>query len=271
MLVTWNLTSRVNKFRSADVLVLSVGKSGRTWLRVLLNKYLALHFGQDFTLDDLHEQAAGVPSILYDHELWSHFSDATWYERLLGSNIAPPAVLGSKKVVIVYRDPRDVVVSMYFQKTKRSRRKIEIAIADFIRDARYGVDNIVRVMNLWHRRLAGHKQCHWLCYETLKADTAGELRRLLEFMAIADIRDDLIAEAVAFAEFGNMKKMEAADAFGSPILRARDTADPDSFKVREGSVGGFRKHFQAPELAYLDDALTRLDPFFPYRGGAAAD
>jgi len=268
LIVSWNLSpKKISQYRQADVLVLSVGKSGRTWLRVLLNKYLSLHFNVPFGIGDLHADKAAIPSIKFDHEMWSHYCDAPWHHRLLGSNIVPAAILRQKKVVVVYRDPRDVVVSLYFHKTKRSRHRMDTDISTFIRDADYGVDNVVRVMNLWRKRLADHPRCLWLRYEDMKNDTRRELRGLVSFIGIADASDALVDEAVKFSEFENMKKMEANNEFGSAILSARDVSDPNSFKVREGRVGGYVKHFGEADLHFLDKAIGRLDRFFGYRPG----
>jgi len=267
LIVTWNLSPSINKYRRADVLIFSVGKSGRTWLRVLLNKYLSLHFQVPFGIGDLHDENPSIPAIRFDHEMWSHYCDASLWHRMLGSNIAPAGVLSQKKVVVVYRDPRDVVVSLHFHKTKRSRRRMDVDIATFIHDAHYGVDNIVRVMNLWRQRLADHPHCLWMRYEDMKEDTRRELRRLISFIGVRDVNEALIDEAVKFSEFENMKKMEANNEFGSVILRARDVKDPDSFKVREGRVGGYVKHFGDADLRFLDEAIGRLDPFYSYRAG----
>jgi hypothetical protein len=93
-----------------------------------------------------------------------------------------------------------------------------------------------------------------------------QLTQLVLFIGL-DARDAAIDEAVNFSEFNNMKKMEAEDAFGSSILRARNATDPDSFKVREGSVGGYVKHFGEADLRYLDEQMKLLDPFFGYVRG----
>jgi hypothetical protein len=87
----------------------------------------------------------------------------------------------------------------------------------------------------------------------------------MAFTGVDGVRDDLVREAVAFADFENMKKMEANNEFGTTILRARNVSDPDSFKVREGKVGGFAKHFEQADIDYLNRALSELDPFYGYR------
>ena len=38
------------RYRQASALVLSVPKSGRTWFRVMLSKYLSLHFGEELDI-----------------------------------------------------------------------------------------------------------------------------------------------------------------------------------------------------------------------------
>lgn len=264
MLVKWNLTRHLNHYKSADVLVLSIGKSGRTWLRVLLNKFLSLHFDVPFGIGDLSLSDRRIPSILYEHEAWSHFCDASWFKRVVGRNIAPDGVLRQKKVVLLYRDPRDVVVSLYFQKTKRSRKKIDCDIKTFIRDKKNGIANIVSVMNLWRGRLQNHPSCFWLSYEALKSSPQGELQRLLDFVGIKGYDQNLCAEAVAFADFENMQVMERDNKFQSRILSARDISDPDSYKVREGKTGGYIKHFDDDQIYYLDEVVSLLDKFYNY-------
>jgi hypothetical protein len=264
VIVSWNLTSHVNKYRNADVLVLSIAGSGRTWLRVLLNKYLSLHYNVPFAVADLSALNDDIPSIRFDHEMWRHYCDATWLARLLGRNIIPPTLLRRKGIILLYRDPRDVLVSLYFHMIGRGRRPVDPNIRAFIRCRDYGADNVIRVMNVWHRRLVQHPRCFWLSYESLKGDTNGELTRLLSFIGIDDVSPAFVGEAVAFSEFDNMKRMEANDEFGSDILRPRNPCDPNSFKVREGVVGSHRKYLRPADLEYLDGSLRLLHPSYRY-------
>lgn len=265
MIVRWNLTGRRERHRGRHALILSIGKSGRTWLRVLLNKFLSLHYNVPFDLGDLSKYSTALPSITYDHELWKHFSEATVGERIRGKYLIPPDTLFSKKVILLFRDPRDVVVSLYFQKTKRSHTKIAFPIGDFLRHNKYGIRNIIRVMNEWRGRLKRHPQCLWVSYEGLKADAAGELVRIVDFIGIKNAADARIQEAVAFSRFENMKKMEARGEFQKQSLRPGDPADADSFKVREGKVGGYKRHFSEQDLEYIDRAMRSLDKFYRYK------
>jgi hypothetical protein len=248
----------------ADAIVLSVGKSGRTWLRVLVNKYLSLRHGVDFTLDDLGARGGGIPSILFTHELWEH-REAGWFDRLRGRHIVPDRILSSRRVVVLHRDPRDVVVSLHFQRTRRSARKVDLDLEAFARHPRLGLVAIVGVMNAWRRRLAGHPRCLWLSYEAMRRDTPAALDGLLRFLEADTPRPDLLRQAVEFAAFDNMRRLEAAGVFASDILRPGDPADPESFKVREGKVGGFRGRFSPELLAEAGAVLAELDPFYGYR------
>lgn len=264
MFVTWNLSRRRWRYARPDVLVLSVGKSGRTWLRVLINKYLALRFGVPFSLDDLHRAHPRIPSIGFEHEHWSHHALANWHERLRGKFLVPPAMLARKRVIVVFRDPRDVVVSLYHQNQKRSRQRLDCTLEAFIRLPGRGVEGIVAVMNAWRARLADHPHCLWIGYEALRADTTAELRRIAAFLGAPPQDGAQISGAVDFAAFDNMRALEAKGGFDRGMLKPGNAGDPGSFKVRAGKVGGYRDQFSPEDLAYLDQAVGRLDPFFGY-------
>ncbi len=61
-----------------------------------------------------------------------------------------------------------------------------------------------------------------------------------------------------------MQKLENAGAFDSKILRAGDTQDPESFKVRRGKIGGFEDYLSPEDQALAASALQELDPRFGY-------
>jgi hypothetical protein len=262
------------RLRHADVIVVSLGKSGRTWLRVMLNKYLSLHYGTPFSTDDLHQQNPAIPSIIYQHHLWMNFAKApAWLNRVLERfPLLPRDVFHKKKVVLLTRDPRDTIVSNYFQITKRARadkRIDDISISDFIRHGTWGIEARVRVMNLFLDKLRGHPRSLVVTYETMKADAEEQLRRLLRFIDI-DPNAAQVTEAVAFADFGNMRRMEESNELQKGLLRPGDPADPDSFKVRKGKVGGYVEYLNATDIAYVERHVATLSPEYGYRKPASA-
>ena len=269
MKVTWNVTHKRRRYKKADILVLSVAKSGRTWLRVLVSKYLSLHYGVDFSIAERYQPVPEMPRIMYSHGRWSHIVESTWSQQLFGKNIVPKQILFEKTVIMLVRDPRDLVVSLFFEKTKRAENRVHMPIAQFIKDPIYGIDCIVNSLNHWHRQFESHPHCLWRSYEALKADTGRQLAETLRFMGIPDVKNDLVRQAVEYADFKNMKKMEAKDTFNTPILRPGDTSDPNSYKVREGKVGGYARHFDSKDLRYLEDRMTFLDSFFGYKTTSA--
>ena len=54
--------------------------------------------------------------------------------------------------------------------------------------------------------------------------------------------------------------------FDSKILQARDVADPESFKVRRGKVGGYTDYLVTKDRQYATGALVKLDRRFGYDG-----
>jgi len=268
MHLTIKLSRTKRPFRESDVLVFSIAKSGRTWLRMLVNKYISLKYGVPLDIEDMGRDHPEIPSIVYTHEIWNHITLATPVQYFTGKYLLTNGLVRQKKVLFLYRDPRDTVISLYFEATKRNRKTrdiLNVSIGEFIRDPRFGIESVISVMNHWNRRFKDHPQIDRLSYEDLHADTEGELARALDFMGFTPHDPALVREAVEFSRFENMKRMEKNNVFDHHKLRPVDPNDPDSYKVREGKVGGHIKHLEADDLAFVNAALAQLDPAFPYK------
>src|SRR5260221_12200033 len=67
-----------------------------------------------------------------------------------------------------------------------------------------------------------------------------------------------------------MLEHERSGFFASDRLGGLDRDDPDSYKVRQGQVGGYRRNLDRRSVAALDDLVReRLNPAFGYRGDDA--
>ncbi|MFO0688615.1 MAG: sulfotransferase domain-containing protein [Myxococcota bacterium] len=260
--IPWNLTRKLDRYREVDVIVLSLGKSGRTWLRVMLHRYLSLHYQLPFDPIRLDPRGTSAPLIAYSHELATHLREHDLVRQLVGKAILPRSLTDQKQIVILARDPRDVVISSYFHKTERSR-KTDCSVEEYLHHPRWGIESLVTILNHWRRRFAAHPRCHWLRYEGLRKDPGNEMERLV---SVIDGPVDREALAVAIEE-GRFERMQAAEASGAYTdvrLRPGDRAKPDSFKVRRGRVGGYRDYLGSHEIAFVDEAIRKLDPFYGY-------
>ena len=272
MSIQWNLTRKMKGIKKSDVLVISIGKSGRTWLRVMINKYISLAYNVPVSLDDLGSQNDNIPSILYTHEMWTHYG-GTFREKITGKYIVPDSILSTKKVILLYRDPRDVIVSLYFhilrrrslRKKRHLKKRKNLILRDLVAGKKSQMPRQVQVLNGWRKRLEDHTDCLWISYEDLMKDTTNKFMEVLRHIDFDIINQDIAEQAIEFAQFENMKKMERDDYFESKKLRPADPSDSDSYHVRKGEVGGYVNYFNEEELYNLNKTIADLDPFFGYK------
>lgn len=267
-LVRWNLTSRARQLSGGDALVVSIPKSGRTWVRTFLCAYFCKKIGRPFTLDP--EQHEGVPRVIYTHDLFEERTKADRWDKMRGKYLIPQGERTRRPIILLARDPRDAFVSLYLQLTRRTKETPnelkEQSASDLIRDSAFGIVSMVEVMNSWLEEWSGRRNFLLARYETLREAPGEGFAEMLRLLGEASVQEESFAHALEFSAFGNMKKLENAGAFESKILRAGDPRDPESFKVRRGKIGGFADYLSADDQEYAAAALARLDPRFGYTG-----
>jgi hypothetical protein len=113
----WRGREEHHKLHRADWLLISWGKSGRTWLRVMLSRFYQVHFGLEANrllgFDNLHAMNRGIPKVFFTH--------GNYLRNYTGHGYDIKADFLGKKIVLLVRDPRDVAVSQYFQWKYRMR------------------------------------------------------------------------------------------------------------------------------------------------------
>src|SRR2546430_811489 len=119
-LMRWNLTSRARLLSDGDATVLSIPKSGRTWVRVFLGAYFSAKEGRPFSLEITESRSEGIPRIIYSHDRFEHGTKGNPWERLRGKYLVPFEQLMHAPVILLARDPRDAFVSYYLQLTHRN-------------------------------------------------------------------------------------------------------------------------------------------------------
>jgi hypothetical protein len=272
-IVRWNLSSRARQLSDGDALVVSIPKSGRTWVRTFLCAYFCEKIGQPFILEP--EQYEGVPHIIYTHDLFEQRTKADRWDKLRGKYLIPERERSRLPIILLARDPRDAFVSHYVQLTRRTKETPnqlkEKSVTELLRDPAFGIVSTVEIMNAWLTEWSARPDFLLLRYETLRQDPAPSFRELLCILGETALDETAFAHALRFSDFGHMKKLENAGAFDSKILRAGDTGDPESFKVRRGQIGGFRSYLSPNDQSYATGALAGLDPRFGYAQNYGTD
>ncbi len=266
------------KLRQADCVVVSYGKSGRTWLRVLLSRFYQLRHGLSeknlIGFDNLKRKDPSIPAIFFTHD--NYLKDYTGHAD-------SKADFYDKKVVLLVRDPRDVAVSQFFQWKYRMRPKKknlnkypahgeDVPVYDFVMNPDAGLPKIIDFMNLWAQEMPHMDKVLVVRYEDMRADTAGVLGRIVEFIGTPGTEEQ-IREAVRFASVENMKKLEQQKTFwlsGSRMV-PKDRKNPNSYKVRRAKVGGYRDYFEDEQIEAIERLVNeRLAPAFGYTAAEQA-
>jgi hypothetical protein len=260
------------KLKLADGVIVSFGKSGRTWLRVMLSRFYQVKYGIGerhlIGFDNLHKKNRAIPKLFFTHD--NYLKDYT-------GNRDSKVDFYDKKVVLLIRNPLDVAVSQFFQWKFRMRpgkkalnqypeHGSDIEIYDFLMDPDAGLTKIIDYLNLWASEAGKIKDLLIVRYEDMRSNTGEVLEKILSFLGTPGEQDE-IQEAVRFASVENMRSMETKRTFwlsGSRMV-AKDKSNPNSFKVRKAKVGGYRDYFDDSQIQTLNQLVAdRLDSIFGY-------
>jgi len=267
------------RLAAADVAIVSFGKSGRTWLRVMMSRYYQLVHGIPervlLGFANYHRRDPAIPKVFFTHD--NYIKDYTG-ERDSKASFYP------KKVVLLVRNPKDIAVSQYFQWQHRMRpakKKLNdypphgasVSAFEFVMDPACGLPQIVDYLNLWAREAPKVRELLIVRYEDMRARPEETLARVMDFVGGAPARRDAVAAAVEYASVENMRKLEEKNAFwlAGGRMKPGKKGDPDSYKVRRAKVGGYRDYFDEAQAAEIDELVRkRLSPAFGYDGAPDA-
>jgi hypothetical protein len=242
--------------RSVQTYFVSYPKTGRTWLRVLIGKALICSYSvrEDLLLDTcVLTSSAGLPPAMFTHDGPFELFDMSPYQKLSFNTNK----YSGKKVVFMIRDIRDTVVSSYFQECKRMNT-FQGSMQEFVRDQNLGIRKIIRFYSMWFENQNVPESFLLVRYEDMKANPAQVGKEVLAFMGTTDLPAECLDQAVSFASFDNMKKMETKGEFRDTMLKPGEKSEGESFKVRRGKIGGFVDYLSTDDLQYIDEQVKEL-------------
>lgn len=256
-----NFCRKGRRYAEADVFLVSIPKSGRTWLRFMVRHYLCAQASLPFSIESSADEPDSIPRLACSHDLWEHLTAPRLVDRALGKYLLPPGPRRSRKIILGLRDLRDVMVSLHIQLTKRGFRSgasFEGSLSEMIRSPRFGVDRTVDILNHWLEEWRGSDRCLIWSYEESRKDPRSSFVDVLNFLGCGPVDEELLEISLDFADFDNMRAMEADNRFDRKMLQPGDPSDPESFKVRRGVVGGFVDYLSDDDARRIETATARL-------------
>ncbi|MBK7949935.1 MAG: sulfotransferase domain-containing protein [Deltaproteobacteria bacterium] len=261
------------RLAEADVAVVSFGKSGRTWLRVMISRYYQLVYGIPervlLGFSNYHRRNVEIPKIFFTHD--NYIKDYT-------GEVDSKASFYGKKVVLLVRNPKDIAVSQYFQWQHRMRpvkkrlnnyppHGAEVSPYQFVMDPDCGLPQIIAYLNLWAREAAKVESLLIVRYEDMRARPEETFARVMDFVNGRASRADAITASVEYASVENMRKLEEKNTFwlAGGRMKPGKKGDPNSYKVRRAKVGGYKDYFDEAQAAEIDEYVRKeLSPAFGY-------
>jgi hypothetical protein len=247
---------------------LSYPKSGRTWVRFMVDDYLARYYRRNLKNVFLAEKDLVVGR--HHRILYTHFTDRLDYYDM-GSFEERSTLVPRSHCVLLTRNIYATLASSYHGVRYRYGR--DFTPSEFLRRPRVGAMKIISFYNLWVQLQREFLTTRVFSYETLRADTRGVFPQVLEALGIPlDLR--LAEEVVEGSSFERLRELSESEAYRGTRLAPTDPANPKSYKVREAKPDGFRSVFSDEDVQYIkrviDDVLldkTVVDTSLPGQNG----
>lgn len=238
-----------------DAFLVSYPKSGRTWFRFLLSNYFSLALGLRPSVD-LHSMFTVLPNFDRDPERGLAafgFADRAELPLIAVSHLGYNRFLfRSRPLIMMVRDPRDVLVSAYFHAT-RHKHRFSGSIDEFLVDREQGVPPLARYLNGWAEAEV-RSRLHVLTYEKLTSDTASEAAAVLRFLG-CEVDHATLDAAVSLSRFDAMRNRERDE--GLPA-HDYDRSDNESLRMRRGKAGGYADYLEPAQIVTIERLCAQM-------------
>ncbi|CCH96632.1 sulfotransferase domain-containing protein [Microcystis aeruginosa] len=228
-----------------DVFLVSYPKSGNTWLRFLIANAIKVHYRIDqdvnfFTIEGIIPSPRGKINL----QPTGPFG-RTDLSRIIKSHSAYHPYY--YRVILLVRDPRDVMVSYYHYLKGLKRISEATTISELIRDDKYGIMSWVKHSKSWYfdHNPAGQR-IKIFRYEDFLEDTKLQLFLLMEYLGII-MDNGSLEEAITLSSKERMKASELKHASLNLVNekmsfvrqglanRGRDLSDSDRKFIEDSS------------------------------------
>ena len=217
--------------------ILSYPKSGRTWLFEILSLYSS-RINKNNLIKNRKLVKFNNNYIKFIHDC----SDPNPYpDRLI--KIKNNELINKKKIILL-RDPRDVIVSFWYQMKYREKTYNE-NISKFIDDEYFGIKKLISFYNLIDSQLLHNFRI--ITYYQLVNNTFEEIKKIILFFNL-EINENLIKNCIKDCSFEKLQKKEK---------RKNKNQELKSMKFRKGISGSFSNDLNNRDIQKINYIIKK--------------
>lgn len=264
------LIDDLRAFRYSDpntTYLISFPKTGVTWLKFMLTQILTQAYDLECNLtvglNKLSRENSQLPNIA-----WTHDSSNILNEAGKRNNLDKIFIYGGRfryrknRVILLVRDPRDVVLSYYHQVTKRSDEPLEVdSISEFVRHPHYGIERIIRFYQIWNRNRWVPKHLLIVRYEDLLTNGPIVITKILNFIDAKNFDMAMVNQVYEESQADKMRKLEMQGKVEG--MRVFGT-DRDYLKVRRAESGSYKYELSEDDIQHCNEIMKKLPSIYGY-------
>lgn len=233
------------------MLFLSYPKSGRTWVRFLVDAYLAdlhgLEVSNVFEVERKLDRRWRIE--------WTHLTGAMIlelpYDRIGEVDLSR---IDGRPCVFLSRNLHATLASAYFQ----ARDRVEVfhgTPSEFVRSPLFGIRKLVAFYNLVEELKGRFSSFTRLTYEGLREDPAAGLVATLEVLG-AEIDPERVQRAVRLGDIESLRRLARTPEYADTAIAPVDRDNPHSEKIRRGDDQAWRELFDEDDARYIDEVIA---------------
>ena len=247
--------------------LISFPKTGVTWLKFMLTQILTkaydLECNLTVDLNKLSRKNKQLPNIIWTHDdshILNESGDLKDFEKIFiyGGRLR----YRKNRVILLIRDPRDVVVSHYHQVTKRSDRPLEFdSLSEFVRHPYYGIQRIICFYQIWNKNLWIPKHLLIVRYEDMLTNGPAILTKILNFIDAKNFDIAMVNQVYEESQADKMQKLEIQDKVEG--MRVFGT-EQNHLKVRRAKSGSYKDELSENDIQYCNELMKKLPSIYGY-------
>ncbi|VDI79366.1 Hypothetical predicted protein [Mytilus galloprovincialis] len=231
-----------------DVFIIASAKTGTHWTWEIVNMLM-----KGTTDYEKMSKARRQLEFHYPDEFKDMPRPRVFNTHLLLHHIPKQAIEKKCKVIVVQRNPKDTVVSLFYHMKASGAFDAETTFSEFL-SAWMKLETVTNHNWFYYTKKLQEMlydqtnlPIHNVYYEDMKSNPVGEVKKIVEYLGI-NRADDFIHQVVDKCCFDNLKK--ADDTKVSALEGIPKQAF--SFMYRKGEVGDWKNHFTVADNEEFD-------------------